>query len=775
MGSLSQLLFIPRISALQQFAARPVERLLQSLSTGFLSTCAALGIGVWGNLLGASPALSAERLTTYVGPLQLSISVDALETYAQTGQASGNLRLFLGFLDADSQAQLRRLLQHEMKADVAFVSRVLNIPMAEQVLQSIGKTLQTDSGLNGFRAVRSALILSAANHPEGWTWIDWMRQYPTSDIRIDLSSLMALLQDLKTVVLYQDAAAQVVIDVSNQEAAADPEFAYDQLPDLSQPGPYAFRREQLTFDIQATRTTLDGFSGRYTMRVDVYIPENAPAPAPLVVYTHGWGGRLSDGMVDGEHLASYGFAVAVPEHIGTTDTYRSLFLAGGLGDLTSPTEYVSRQQDIIFLLDELEKLDATDPQWQGQIDVQRVGIIGQSLGAMTVLGAAGASFDPAQLVPRCAEGLIQLNPSFLLQCHARFLPPTLYDFTDPRIRAGIAQYPMGATLYGQSGVGNVQIPMLILAGTRDILAPSVYEQIPMFAWMDAPDQYLGLMVPGTHFSTSPPQNEELVPALIRGPAWAIGRSYIRNLSVAFFKTYLGDRPESSEYLPYLTASFGQVLTQRAATFSSDENRLYLIKSLSPAQLAAAYGGQIPGGDRPLASRSSPVAASRSVLDDLDATGVLRIGIRSEVAPLGYVNPQSEWTGFCFDMARQLADYITTTESMSVALVVLPSNADNRFDLVRNGSVHLECGPNPIHTTVSGIVFSEPFYATGNFGLVPNESLECSFYGLALPDGDRPWRSLVNRYLRSEPARLQRREYARNFDTDNLFNLETCFR
>lgn len=136
------------------------------------------------------------------------------------------------------------------------------------------------------------------------------------------------------------------MDASNQEAAADPEFVYDQLPDLSQPGPYAFRQEQLTFDIQATRTTLDGFSGRYTMRVDLYIPENAPAPVPLVIYTHGWGGRLSDGILDGEHLASYGFAVAVPEHIGTTDTYRSLFLAGGLGDLTSPTEYASRQQDI---------------------------------------------------------------------------------------------------------------------------------------------------------------------------------------------------------------------------------------------------------------------------------------------------------------------------------------------------------------------------------------------------------------------------------------------
>ena len=831
-----------------------------SFVTGFVS----LGLSALFTSLSSSPALGAERITTFIGPLQLSVSVDALETYAEDGAASGHLRLILGFLEEDVKAQFRQLLQHKIEFDVVSMSRILNIPMAEQVLQSAGKTVQTNSGLNGFLAIRSALILAAADNPDGWTLIDWMRHYPTRDIRISFRSLTTALRDLETVMLSQDDAAQVVIDESNQKAAAEPEIAYDQLPDLSVPGPYSFRKEQLVFEIQSTRTTLDGFAGHYNLRVDLYIPEGAPEPTPLVVYTHGWGGRLSDGRIDGEHLASYGFTVAVPEHIGTTDTYRSLFLAGGLGDVTSPTEYVSRQQDILSLLDELEKLEATDPAWRGRINLQQVGIIGQSLGAMTVMGAAGASFNPARFAAECEDGWTQFNPSFLLQCHARFLPPAEYNFTDPRIRAILPQYPMGATLFGPEGVSNVKTPTLMLAGTRDILAPSVYEQIPIFAWMDAPDQYLALMEPGTHYSTSPPQNEALVPEPLRGPDWAIGRLYIRNLSVAFFKTYLSDSPDTSDYRPYLTASFGRELTQRAAAISDDENRLYIIDALTPDQLAEAYGGAAPGDDRLTLSESDPVDDYSSVLEDLEETGVLRVGIRSEAAPFGYIDQQSVWAGFCFDMAEQLAQSLAEEESLEVDLIAFPSNLSNRFEIVRDGAVHLECGPNTIRSDIDGVEFSEPFYITGvrllttadeastiNFGtglsnlkvgvlsntateqfidqrypntnvvtfdtafgrenaiqavmndsidafasdsvlsvgeilrqglplddfaLVSPEPLTCSFYGLALPEGDRQWRSIINNYLRSEAALLQQQDYTSRFLEDEaLSSLELCFR
>lgn len=825
-----------------------------SLIARILATSAPLGLGAVLNGLIATSALSAERLTTYVGPLQVSVSVDALETYAEDGTTSGDLGLILSFLGDEARQQFRQLLQQEVKLDVVTVSRILNIPMAEQVFQSVGNTLQTDSGLNGFYAVRSATILTAANHPNGWTMIDWMRQYPTRDIRIDAGAFFSALQDLKTIALYQNSAAQIVIDESHREAADDPDIPYDQLPDLSESGPYSVQQEQLVFAIQALRTTLTSFSGSYDLRVDLYLPEGASEPMPLIIYSHGWGGRLSDGQLYGQFFASHGFAVAVPEHIGTTDTYRSLFLSGGLSDVTSPVEYINRPRDIIFMLDELEKLAATDSRWAGKIDLQQVGLMGASFGGLTVLASAGASFNPGNFASECSRGFVQFNPSFLLQCHARFLPPTDYDFTDPRIKAALPLYPMGSTLYGPEGLENISIPMLMFAGSEDILAPSVYEQIPMFSWLSSPNRYLALFAPGNHFSTSSPENVARIPEPLRGPDSRIGRYYLNNLSVAFFKTYLNDSPETSTYLPYLTPSYGRAISQ-------EEMELYLIQSLTPEQLADAYGGTPPGAESVNESESLPIYGS--VLEDLDDTGVLRVGIRSEAPPFGYINQQSEWTGFCVDMAKQFAQYLGEEEALAVDLITFPSNLENRFDMVRDGTVHLECGPNNVRTDIEDIAFSEAFYVaalkflttaagassvrvdtglmnlrTGvldntateqfvqeqypetdvvpfrtivgfenaiqavadgsidafasdailsvgelvrqdlpldNFALVPEEPLACAFYGLILPEGDRQWQSLVNNYLRSESARLQRRAFASQFGDEALSNLEFCFR
>jgi len=691
-----------------------VTKLLNKL----LLKAVGFSLGLFPIALFSQSAQSADRITTYIGPAQVSIPVEELERFAQTGEASGNLNLLLSAMDEGTQAQFRLVLNVPIQTSPAAIARLTYIPMVEQVLQSLGNALQTDSGMNGFQALRSSVILASVNHPEGWTLLDLMRQYPTDDIRLNVEALIAASQELATTSLYQQAAVDTIIQLSNQEAAAEPPSDYAQLPDLSQPGPYAFTKETLSIPVQATRPTLEGYSGNYTLRADLYLPQGTTEPSPIVVYSHGWGGRLGDGRYIAEHLASHGFAVAVPEHIGTTDTYRSLFLTGQLGDITNPIEYVSRQLDIIFLLDALEQRVATDSAWASRLNVQSVGVMGQSLGGTTALASAGAVFNPARYREACSHGLTQFNPSFVLQCQSRYLPPTDFGFSDPRIRAAIAQFPMGATMFGPEGIANIDIPLLMLAGSQDILAPSVYEQIPMFSWLNTPDRYLALLAPGNHFSTSPAENVPTIPAALRGPDAAIGRSYIQGLSVAFFRNYLGD-PQDTTYQPYLTASYAETIRQ-------DAMQLYLLRSLTPQQLAPAYGGVAPGSERLTATLdTAPSPAPTMVLDDIRQSGLLRIGIRSDAPPFGYIDASGQWTGYCFDLADGLAEYLSNSLDRPVAVeaIPFPSNLRDRFDLVRNGTIHAECGPNTIRTDVEGITFSTPFFATGTQLLVRSDEAE----------------------------------------------------
>lgn len=677
-----------------------------------VTACFTLGLGVMTELSLSAPTQAAERLTTYVGPVQVSIPIDDLETFAQEGKASGTLALLVRSLDDRTVEQLRIGLQRPIRVNAALMGRLTYIPMIEQIIQSLGRGLETTSGLNGFYAIRSALIRAAVDNPEGWTAIDVLRAFPSRDIRVDIGFLRAAARELTTTISYRNDAVELIIGEALQERATEPRLAYAELPSLSQPGPYGYTKDQFTFEIEASRSTLRGLSSGYPLRVDVYTPDGVTGPVPVVVFSHGFGGRLSDGETIGRHLTSHGLAVVVPEHVGTTDTYRSVFLQGSFGDIMSPMEYASRPLDIIYTLDELEALTQTDPRWANRLNLQQVGVMGASFGGLTALASAGASFNPATLNPLCAFGLTQFNPSFLLQCHARFLPPATYNFADPRIKAVFPQYPMGATLYGPEGMADIQIPVMLLAGSHDILAPSVYEQIPLFSWLKSPHKYLALMVPGNHFSTSSPSNVARIPEPLRGPDAQIGRRYLETLSVAFFKTYLSDVPDTAPYRSYLTSSY-------AGAMSQEEMRLYLIQSLTPEQLAVAYGGVAPGRDR-LTALAAPPASSRSIREDIEQTGLLRVGIRTDAAPLGFIDEAGNWTGFCFDFAKSLAAYLSeeSDRPLGIDLIPLPSDLDNRVDLVGSGAVHLECGPNTITPLdTNQVTFSEPFLVSGTQFLV----------------------------------------------------------
>lgn len=677
--------------------------------------CFGIGLGILLAVFVPHVAWGAQQLTTFVGPIQISIPVQSLETFAQEGTATGSLKLVLSFLGQEGQAFLRKVLQTPLPANPVALSRLTYIPMIEQMIQSVGNTVQTTSGQNGFYGVRSALILAAAKNPQGWTLLDLLQEFPGRDVRINLGALLRAQRDLSQTLSSQQAVTNLVIQQAEQSAQTEPRLDYASLPDISKPGPYAVRKQQLQFQIAAGRPTLEGFSGSYTLQVEMYLPEGATGPLPTIVYSHGWGGRLGDGRYIAEHLTSHGFGVLVPQHIGSTDLYRAEFLAGTIGDITNPVEYLSRQSDITFMLDELEKLAQTDLNQVGRLNLNQVGVIGQSLGGQTALAAAGASFNPAQYADLCAKGWLQFNPAFLIQCQSRFLPPKTFSFQDPRIKAAVAQFPMGATMFGPEGMGNIQVPTLTLAAGRDILAPSVYEQIPMFSWLKQAPHYLAYLPVGNHFSTSPPENFSTVPALLRGPDAAIGRGYLQTLSTAFFKTYLSDAPQTSTYLPYLTASYAQAISREA-------HKLYVIRSLTPQQLAPAYGGVAPGQNREVAA--APGRPSESVLADIRQSGVLRVGIATDAAPLGYINNATgAWGGYCFEWANALRGYLSAQlgRPFDVKPVFLPSNWQDRFDQVRDRTVHLNCGPNPIAANIPGIVFSNPFLATSTQFLIQNQN------------------------------------------------------
>ena len=593
------------------------KRFISWLQKGlFLSLGILLGIGQ------PQPVKSAEEINIIYGPLIFDLSIDSLETYAKTGEITRELEFYTQSLDQESLAEFQSFLRLRFNLTQVQVYRLTHLDIGEALLKELGKLIKTHPQRNGFYAIRAGLGKAAAN-PQGWTIIDVMRQFPTQSIQIDAQDFLKLHDEFVTLSKYREAAVKAIEQEAKNEASQET-FDVSQLPDLRQPGSLEFTKKTITIEHRIIRQTPSGLVANYSFDVDFYLPQNNSQPAPLVIISHGFGAVKENFIYLAEHLASHGFAVAIPEHVGSNLSYRQALLQGKLNKLLSPVEYLDRPREISYLLNELEDLLEREPQWKKRINLEKVGILGNSFGGTTALSLAGAEINTARLERECEQEKIDLNVSSLLQCRANSLPPLNYNLRDSRIKAALAGNPLASSLFGPEGISKIEIPTLILAGSEDLITPVVQEQIHPFVWLKTSPKYLALLVPGTHFSTSQESAEgsKFIPKVLLGENADIGRGYLQGLSVAFFEVYLRQR---SEYQPYLSSSYAQ-------TISEDALSLSLIQSLTPTELQAAYGGSPPLQIVPETVVATPTPRKETTLAKIQRTGKLEVALRKDAPP-----------------------------------------------------------------------------------------------------------------------------------------------
>lgn len=551
--------------------------LFPSLSTAALRTRRSiapkyLGLFAFTAVCTAAPALGAERIYVTYGPVEVSVPIESLALFAKEGKIDSNLDGFAQYANESQLAEIRSALQAKAEISQVTIAQFLYTPQGEVLLRRLGRLIQTKARQPGFYAIRAALIL-AASDPEGLTIVNVLRKFPTYGIRIDIARGLGIANELTSLINRSNQTIAGVAQLSEAQAALQSTIppAVRLQPQL--PGPYTWKKSSVTLT--------SPYRDR-TFNMDIYLPQRSPQPAPVVVISHGLGSDRISFQYLAKHLASYGFAVAVPEHPGSNAQQIQNLVTGRTNELAEPAEFINRPLDIKDLLDYLTKLSTTDPAYQGQLDLQRVGVIGQSFGGYTALALAGAGINFAQLENDCQLENETWNLSLLLQCRARGLERNQYNFGDPRIKAVIAINPIVSSILGETNLSQIKIPVMLIAGSADTVAPALLEQIQPFTWLTSPNKYLVLMNNGTHFSAieESPQSLFLPPAEAIGPEPALARRYVSGLSLAFMQTYLNNK---SNFRPYLQPSY-------ALSISGDTLGLRILRSLTPQQLQQFSSG-----------------------------------------------------------------------------------------------------------------------------------------------------------------------------------------
>lgn len=524
---------------------------------------------VFSTILMAIPACGAERIIFSLKPFgEFYIPIHSLEVFAKQGKVDDEFAFYASHATPHQLAQLRNLLTSRFDVTPTLVSQFTYSSTGEIVVRRLGEILQTDSGKNGFYALRAALILSAAE-PGGFTVLNVLRRFPGHSIRFDLHRGLEIVDNLSELQKRKDTLVAAIKLEASVEGTQNP-FFFSKKPDLLQSGSFNWHKQTLNLQDQSrVRRFL----------VDLYLPQLrklsiTQQAAPVVVISHGLAEDRYTFAYLAQHLASYGFAVAVIEHPGI-DKQRFQQYFAGLANSPEPMELINQPLDVKYLLDELQRRSQFDPILQGRLNLHSVGVIGHSLGGYTALTLAGAKINQEQLRYDCSPNN-SLNMSLLVQCEVPELSTANYSLQDNRIQAVLAINPLTSSIFGQSGLSQIQVPSMLIAATDDVVTPASLEQIRPFTWLTTNKKYLVLMEKATHFSLSTADSEPgvlPVPASMIGPNSAIARSYLKALSVAFFQTHIANRPE---YGYYLNASYAKFLSQ-------DPLKLSFVKSLTIAQ------------------------------------------------------------------------------------------------------------------------------------------------------------------------------------------------
>ncbi len=404
-----------------------------------------------GSVLTPLPALAAERIALISGDTTWTVTLGDVETWVNSGRPQGSLTPLTLLLAPPALTDLRNWLTRPVPLTPSQSQRLLRSEAGSQILYRLGQLLIPPDP----QALKQALTL-VVQQQKPITAFHLLQAFPSETVAVD-----AL------------AVANLLLNAQNQQQQTAQALA--ALPLLLPTGtvlPLAGTtwREQVWVFAPPDQP-------RRSLKVNLFYPPGS-LPVPLVVLSHGIGQTGRSLIYLAEYLASQGIAAAVITH----------------PPQSALSEFAERPQDIRRVLDHL----AHHP-LKKRLNLERVGLLGHSLGGYTVLMAAGAQPQPQGLERQCQSDLALFNLSLLLlQCRALSLNPWPTATPDPRIRAVIAINPAIGGILGAEGLSPLPVPVMLIGGGADWVTPVLPEQIQPFSGLRQRHHYLVILPTAQH-------------------------------------------------------------------------------------------------------------------------------------------------------------------------------------------------------------------------------------------------------------------------------------
>lgn len=102
-----------------------------------------------------------------------------------------------------------------------------------------------------------------------------------------------------------------------------------------------------------------------------------------------------------------------------------------------------------------------------------------------------------------------------------------------------------------------------------------------------------------------------------------------------------------------------------------------------------------------------------VLDKIEQTGVIKAGYRKDTVPFGFIDEEGKVVGYSLDILELIREETEKRLGKPIKLELVEINPVNRFEVIKNGTLDLECGSTTVTWEREEFVdFSVSYFASG---------------------------------------------------------------
>ena len=235
-------------------------------------------------------------------------------------------------------------------------------------------------------------------------------------------------------------------------------------------------------------------------------PDRSSGPYSLIVYAHGMNGIRMDSAYLCEHLASYGFVVMAINYAESFEVRP---------DIAAYQTLYSRPQDVSWQIDQAAMLTASGEKLENLIDLERVAVIGWSLGGYTALAAAGARLDlnwysqyigePVICILAAelgggdmCKGIIDHQQALADLAGLAAVPEGLWPSWRSRNVVAVVGLAPAAAMFGPDGLKEVTVPTLLMLGSGDQFVSPEYEVYPVYDYVSSTEKAFVVLENAAH-------------------------------------------------------------------------------------------------------------------------------------------------------------------------------------------------------------------------------------------------------------------------------------